>query len=545
LLNAPLTTKRMEKVSDRRLAETYDDGWAVVTEYRQAHTLHETDSELAYAEIARRVGRPPGTVRAWLVDDMQPRPVQAIETARAAGWLDIEPGTEQERALIAIVAWVYAGGGIGQKRFVPTFSADDTLAVVALDQLLGTVGVEYRINERSADGAYELVPQTGGAVFGRLLSCLGAPVGRKAELDTLALPSSVEEGDAAHRRLFARVYLFNRVVTSEARADYRIVESRTPGYLAALADLFEDLTGASVPVTEAERLELRAPVVDALCPGEPRRSALATQIAHGTVTPPSERAILSTFRPTDRPPATRYVRAYREMQSRDDPSPAAIATEYDITPGAVYGWRQGSVPKAAQLVADVRDRGWLNADEAQARADLAALAAWLVGFGSLRQTCLPVFRVRTAAQRRWLQTLTGRLALPTTVDLEDSPRTTEVRVTENATLLGRVLNASGVPTAGQDEGTLVPPYVWYYADGARAYVSTWVLLHGERHGAELRVGTANGAGDWVLRTIVALARERFDWPVEALDDEFRVTYEAARPTLVAALPESVVAQFEE
>jgi hypothetical protein len=252
-----------------------------------------------------------------------------------------------------------------------------------------------------------------------------------------------------------------------------------------------------------------------------------------------------SYRRGESPSGTRYLNAYRAATTDAGADRQAIAEEYGVSRVTVYNWQHGTTPDLLTAVEEIHDRGWMTPTMPEPACTLTAFAAWICAFGTLRQTSYPVFRARSAAQREWFQTLADRANLSFTPRLEDTDRTTELHVTSGASRLGRVLRAIGVPKANQEFEQLTLPYVWHNIDAAEAYMATWVVHHGRIDDGTLHIGSAQGASEWVLRTLTALAQEQLDWTVENnAEDEVQVGYESARPTLSNALPASVMAQFE-
>lgn len=538
----------MESISERHLASTYEDGEAIVKQYRRARSLQADNPELAVTEIARVVSRPPSTVRAWLDGVTTPQPIQTIETATEHGWLSPEHGSEQLRALVALVAWINAGGSLSGQSFQPRFVADDPLAIAALDQLCANTGVDYRVEDRTPSRAIEVVPTTDTAVFGRVLSVLGAPVGEKAHSET-TLPAVLDEAGAACRRVFVQVYLFNRVVTSNQPSEYRMSEPRGPTYRQALQTLCEEVAGEPVTQETQSRLRFSTAAVETLCGGTPYRSALATRIVYDTMSPPSERALLSTYQPVSRPPGSRYTRAYRAAMSRENPDPAGLANEFGITQGAIHGWLHGSVPKALKAVQTARDRDWFDpsADSrTNSLAELTALTAWIAAFGTLRQSYYPVFRAKTSVQREWFDELADRLNIPYSVRLEDSDRTTELHPSTDATLLGRILGALGARQADTPARRVLPSFLWASKRGALAYVMTWILLRGELNENKLELRRAHGGDSWAMRVLAELCETQLGWDVcDQTERSVVIPYVSVRPDMTTTLPAGLTTAFEQ
>jgi hypothetical protein len=532
-------------ISEKALANTYSNGWTTVEQYRAALDLRDDQPELAQAEIARRVERSPSTVRAWLVESHRPDPIQALKVAEERGWLTADPESEVFRGMNGLTAWIFAGGTINHRTFEPRFSADDLLELATLNHLLSIVDLTYWIRQRESEQAFEIATESGASIFGRILSTVGAPVGGKATQSELTLPEYLETASSHLRRGFARIYLLTRAVQIGDTERYRVGEVRTPEYLRELQTFLSAVTDTTIERASQGRLVVPPTAVETLCEGTPHRTALAAQIAHEAPVPPTERAVMMAYRRGESPSGKRYLDAYHAATADDGADRQVIAEEYGLSPVTVYNWQHGTTPDLLTAVEEIQDQGWMTPALPEPACTLTAFAAWISAFGTLRKTSYPVFRVRSEAQRAWFQTLADRADLSFTPRLEDSDRTTELHVTSNASRLGRVLHAIGVPKANQGFAQLALPYLWHNIDAAEAYMATWVLHHGRVDDDILHIENAHGASEWVLRTLTVLAQEQLDWTIKSAENEVQVTYESAKPTLSSVLPAGVIARYEE
>lgn len=107
-----------------------------------------------------------------------------------------------------------------------------------------------------------MVPREAASVLGRLLSCLGAPVGQKAS-EAVSLPGYLDAAPDAVRRTFVDVYLRNRAQTHPDKRTVTIHEDRSRAYLEAVADLLADVSGERVTVA-GNNVIVSAAAVDAL-----------------------------------------------------------------------------------------------------------------------------------------------------------------------------------------------------------------------------------------------------------------------------------------
>jgi hypothetical protein len=250
----------------KALARTYGtdrDGWERVEEYQRVLEWRGEHPNLGSSAAASALELPRSRIRPWF-DGSKPDPVHAVDTAERHGWLDAQPGGRVFEALSVLHAWIYAGGSIDQRAYVPTFAVgNDDPRDLAVDALR-TVGLTPAVEREDESGrATEVRPAgEGRSHLGRFLhGVLGAPVGPKNEGAGVELPSWLLASGASTRLRWARVYVTLRAVTiDDVRHGYsrQLYEARSRSFKRAVGELLAGLAPADT-VTVSERGVLLRP----------------------------------------------------------------------------------------------------------------------------------------------------------------------------------------------------------------------------------------------------------------------------------------------
>lgn len=241
------------------LARTYGgdrDGWERVEEYQQVLEWRGTHPNSGSQAAASALDLPRSRIRPWF-NGSKPDPVHAVDTAEQHGWLDARPGERVFEALSVLNAWVFAGGSINQRHYVPAFAVGNGDPRELAVEALRAVGLTATSNRSDEPGrATEIRPSgAGGSHLGRYLyGVLGAPIGPKNEGSDIDVPPWLADVGASTRLRWGRVYVALRGTRiNEARHGYalQLTEARTPAFRRALADLLVGLAPAdSVTVGE-------------------------------------------------------------------------------------------------------------------------------------------------------------------------------------------------------------------------------------------------------------------------------------------------------
>ncbi|MCH7659163.1 MAG: hypothetical protein IH933_00800 [Euryarchaeota archaeon] len=249
-------------VSPKDLARTYHsrayaDSWELVEDYWRVMDYAARNTALGSSALASRLDLPRSRIRPWVRQPdadrkpARPDPVRAIQAAEGHGWIPARYESESFPALSRTVAWIYSGGSIDARRFVPLFTVGGESEFSDLKRLLDDVGAGCAISrEFEAGRAAEYRPARDASVLGRVLFLLGAPIGTKNVDARITLPDYLNGAPESIRREFVEVYLRNRGQRYEEKATIHFREDRSTDYLAALAALIEDVSGESVTVSD-------------------------------------------------------------------------------------------------------------------------------------------------------------------------------------------------------------------------------------------------------------------------------------------------------
>lgn len=242
-------------IGERALARTYDppsysDPYDAVEDYHRVMKYASKHPSKGSSAAASTLELPRGRIRPWL-DGAKPDVVRGLETARDYGWLEATYDDPEFTALNTLVANVFSGGSIAAENYQPSFAlnhrGEDSHVLAALE----LAGVEFQVVADRDGRADEARPTADGAVLGRVLATLGAPVGPKAN-QHLSLPHYLEAAPGDVREQFVFAYLANRATEHEGKATLTVREDRNRNYLESLAELIDDVAGGGVQFSERD-----------------------------------------------------------------------------------------------------------------------------------------------------------------------------------------------------------------------------------------------------------------------------------------------------
>jgi hypothetical protein len=192
----------------------------------------------------------------------------------------------------------------------------------------------------------------------------------------------------------------------------------------------------------------------------------------------------------------------------------------------IQSWQRGSKPYVRNGIETVRELGWvLPQSESDTALGLTGLVAWAHARGRIRHdSYYPVFTIGAPEHQSHFKELARRLDLEYGIIREEEPdRSTEIRISENGSALGRVLYTLGVPLDDSDvEECSLPAYLYHRKSHARQFVTTWCEHYAEADG-ELAITVPLRLGKRFADGLEVLLSEQLSWQTTRIGDcEFRV-----------------------
>lgn len=527
-------------LSEDGLLDTYDEERTphqTVEQYRRANELRKGDPERSRASIAREVGRPPSTLRRWLVDGAKPSEIKAIETAEQYNWLPLHSDDRIFDAINQLTAWVYGGGWINPDTFQPSITVNHRLHFAIARHVIDPLGNDWRSIRDDTTKTQELRPRDGGAVLGRLLHAIGAPIGRKSD-QTLTLPSYLNRVDAYHRQQFARMYLVHRGAPANTEGvGLTIQETRSKEYFYTLQALFEDVTEEPITLNDSiPKLFISTAAVQALAGNttDPK-PALAYRLAYkNDETLVSDRAFVDTYESSYRNPWT-VVQQYREAMRRNETNAevteAQLARDIGVSQPKLRSWTTGGKPYSVNGLDKAQQRGWVGIEPSgKTFLALNRLVAWLFSAGYLSASNMhPRFLVGSETHQRVLESILETLDIDALI--QKSNTTPEVHPRTDGAILGRTLHVMGVlvPEDGENPLLSLPVYLHAVSQQIRRDFANVYLLNRAELGDSPAAGFTLAQPKYpsqYLDDLYTFLDELTEGPISRDDERITLTTEA-------------------
>ena len=263
----------MTLVPPKEFVRTYDprayaDPWECLEDYQRTIELAAEQPNLGSAALATRLELPRSRIRPWVREESPARPdcVRGQQIAEEKGWVSVDPDSSIFEGLNVLVAWIYSGGSIGTKYYVPHFSIDRPENKHRVGNAMDLVDAAYRVNRSDeSKRATEIVPTDHASILGRVLTVLGAPIGEKAA-QPLRLPDYLDAVDDTHREQFAITYLLNRGQEKDESDVITLHEERSNSYINELAHFFGTV-GDAPARRSGENVIISAEAAREICSG--------------------------------------------------------------------------------------------------------------------------------------------------------------------------------------------------------------------------------------------------------------------------------------
>ncbi|QCJ45988.1 hypothetical protein [Haloprofundus sp. MHR1] len=224
------------------------DGWVDVQQYRRLQEYVDDNPNTTISGAARAVDIPRSRARLWL-GDSRPNAVRGLDSAREHNWLPLTFDSPMVRPLTVLLSGIFSGGWVAHD-YVPSFTVDVNERGVnkQIAEALHEAGAGLEVSPRQEGHVDIRKPARDTGVLGRVLVCLGAPVGKKFEGD-VQFPTWLFDAPSDVREAFADLYVRNRGVIQDGVLCIR--EKRPDAYHESLAAYLSAVSGERVTVSES------------------------------------------------------------------------------------------------------------------------------------------------------------------------------------------------------------------------------------------------------------------------------------------------------
>lgn len=221
-----------------------------VQQYRRVLEYCAEHPQKKSMAVSSALDLPRSRIRTWVDENGAPDAVRAVDEAHTLGWLG-ELDTARQTHFSTLVAGIFSGGSISSDLYVPSWTVDRPSVTDAIETALREVGCSVKCRHENVDSrSTEVLPERHASLLGRVLVCMGAPLGQKAIDDDLRVPPRLFDASEEVRLAFCEVYLRNRLSPIDGRASGPIMEDRPAVYREQLANLFQSV---GIDARSAER----------------------------------------------------------------------------------------------------------------------------------------------------------------------------------------------------------------------------------------------------------------------------------------------------
>lgn len=201
------------------------------------------------------------------------------------------------------------------------------------------------------------------------------------------------------------------------------------------------------------------------------------------------RAVANTYQPESDATGWELCQQYQQVLEYQAEYPDAgrvrvanVVFDGEVSANRLRPWLDGGMPDSMRGLQACKDHGWLDLNwDGPMFHNLAVAVAWIFSGGSIAKNNVPRLAV-TPATRSLSQRLIESLGVSATITRDDEEgRGTEVRPTEAAAPLGRLLSILGAPTGQKNADAALTLPAWL-ADAPHsvrlAFARTYVTNRG-------------------------------------------------------------------
>lgn len=218
---------------------------------------------------------------------------------------------------------------------------------------------------------------------------------------------------------------------------------------------------------------------------------------------------------------------------------AAIAARLDVPRSRIRGWVDDDppvIPDCIQGLHTAEDRGWVEVEQDSTEfRGLNVLVAQVFSGGSINsQSYVPSFAVADVRDTDRVACALIDVGVEYMIDRSDEPgRATEIKPTESATILGRVLASMGAPVGEKVHQPLQLPDYLYLVDERhrRAFVRTYLENRGQQYDTKETITFREERADQYLNELTAFMEDMSGAQVRRNGKNVVVSAEAAREIL--------------
>ena len=226
-------------VTPRDLASTYSfypDPWEVIEQYQRVIEYHAR-TKAGRMRIANRFEIPDERVREWIdeEDPSIPDPLRGVQLAEKNGWIPLDSTDPMFREFNRLVAELYSRGILYEETYRPAIFVSDDDDLDRAESLFRRVGLNTVLAHDGVRHSREVRPIDGGCVLGRVLACLGMPIGTEKSPE---LPEYLTDVDEVIQAEFLDQLLESRGIHWDWADQYALVfEHRDRKFIDQLARL--------------------------------------------------------------------------------------------------------------------------------------------------------------------------------------------------------------------------------------------------------------------------------------------------------------------